>query len=148
MAVLLCLVLSLAFQIYSSRQQAYATRVLQHLGAHLTRHANGDLDIDLHGEDVTAMIQGLRYLRHVRNLNLGNTNISDADLKTVQDLQDLQYLDLDQTRISDIGADHLMHLHRLQHLNLNGTSVTMPKIQQLEQSIPGLIVEHRKYDNQ
>lgn len=70
-------------------------------------------------------------------LDLSRTGISDAGLKVLGKMPNLQYLDLRETAVGDAGLEALAPLRNLQTLGLYGTAVTdsgLPALQRL----PGL----------
>ncbi len=64
-------------------------------------------------------------------LKLGNTQISDAGLKTVGNLTNLTRLSLENTAVTDAGLASIARLPHLQYLNLYRTKVTDRGILQL-----------------
>src|SRR5262249_21300610 len=57
-------------------------------------------------------------------VNLAATPVTDADLKALAGLKQLQRLDLRQTHVTDAGLKELAGLKQLQKLYLNNTKVT------------------------
>jgi hypothetical protein len=75
--------------------------------------------------------------RDVIWLDLSRTGITDAGLKVLAKMPNLEHLDLRETAVGDAGVEALAPLHNLQTLGLYGTAVTdaaLPAIQRL----PGL----------
>ena len=66
-------------------------------------------------------------------LKLGNTNISDANMKAITQLGNLTRLSLEHTDISDEGLQSVQNLQHLQYLNLVGTKVTLQGVMQLKE---------------
>jgi mono/diheme cytochrome c family protein len=67
-------------------------------------------------------------------LDLSRTRITDAGLKALEKMPNLQHLDLRGTAVGDAGLDKLAPLHNLRTLGLYGTSVTdagLPALQRL-----------------
>jgi hypothetical protein len=80
---------------------------------------------DLHGfHNAVAALESLAPLTRLRELNLHNTSINDADLVNLQGLHNLQNLNLSSTKITDAGLKVLQSLPGLSILNLNETHVT------------------------
>ena len=57
-------------------------------------------------------------------LDLSNTGVTDAGLRTVSSLRSLEGLDLEGTAIHDAGLVHLGALPKLRRLYLGDTAVT------------------------
>ena len=66
-------------------------------------------------------------------LKLGQTNISDANMTAIGQLENLTRLNLEHTDISDRGLGTLQALRNLQYLNLVGTKVTLQGVMQLKE---------------
>ncbi len=67
-------------------------------------------------------------------LDLSRTGITDAGLKALGKMPNLQHLDLRGTAVGDAGLEALAPLHNLQTLGLYGTAVTdagLPALQRL-----------------
>jgi Leucine Rich repeat len=60
----------------------------------------------------------------VVSVDLSSTKVTDADLKDLTPLTQLQWLDLGETQVTDEGLEHLAALNQLRELNLNDTRVT------------------------
>lgn len=68
---------------------------------------------------------------NIAQLNLGETQVTDAGIENVADLPNLVRLDLHQTKIGDPAIDHLLELKNLEYLNLYGTQVSDAGIKKL-----------------
>ena len=67
-------------------------------------------------------------------LDLSRTRVTDAGLKALEKMPNLQHLDLRDTAVGDAGLDALAPLHDLRTLGLYGTAVTdagLPALQRL-----------------
>jgi hypothetical protein len=64
-------------------------------------------------------------------INLGNTKVTDADLRTVAACTHLRSLDMSHTAITDVGLRELSGLRKLQSLLLGGLKVTDAGIEAL-----------------
>jgi hypothetical protein len=62
--------------------------------------------------------------RFVYHVYLGNTSITDADLKNVKGMNRLRYLFLNGTRVSDGGLENLTGLTKLHALSLHGIQLS------------------------
>ncbi len=60
----------------------------------------------------------------VVSVDLSSTTVTDADLKDLTPLTQLQWLDLGETQVTDEGLKHLDALTQLHSLNLRDTQVT------------------------
>ena len=63
-------------------------------------------------------------LENVYELNLGDTQITDAGLKDVAKLQNLEELVLENTQITDEGLKEVAKLQKLEQLLLSYTEIT------------------------
>lgn len=79
--------------------------------------------------------QDLTELKELReqvvSIDVGNSNISDQDLKVVKDFPHLQKLHLQNNAISDAGVKQLAGLSYLESLNLSGTKITPQTLEEL-----------------
>jgi hypothetical protein len=64
------------------------------------------------------------YFDEIREVSLGGTQVTDADLDDLQALKGLKWIWLVNTQITDAGLAHLHRLTALKSLDLNGTQVT------------------------
>ena len=93
---------------------------------------------DLHGfHNVAATLDTLGPLTRLRDLNLYDTSVTDADLQRLRGLPELQTLNLSATKITDAGLATLLTLPNLHALFLNQTKITDAGLQTLR-SMPGL----------
>ena len=75
----------------------------------------------------TAWLYGLlgnEFFGSVDTVVLSETNVTDADLKLLETLNQLDHLYLAATQITDIGLGILKNFHQLHHLNISGTQIT------------------------
>jgi len=79
--------------------------------------------------------------RPVIEVNLTNRQITDADLKCLVDLQQLQVLNLADTPITDAGLKELVACKQLQEVNLVGTKVTAKGRKELQNALPKCKIE-------
>jgi hypothetical protein len=76
-------------------------------------------------------------LRHLKDLFLTRTKISDRGLRTVSALRWLRKLYLDQTAITDEGLLHLESLSNLHYLNLDDCrNITDQGVARLQKALP------------
>lgn len=84
-----------------------------------------DVDFHLSGTDLTDA--GLVHLANVENLawlHLKDTQITGAGLRHLAGLKGLKRLHLERTKVSDAGLAHLAGLENLEYLNLYGTDIS------------------------
>ncbi|HEY7330902.1 MAG TPA: hypothetical protein VH592_24895 [Gemmataceae bacterium] len=93
---------------------------------------------DLHGfRNAVAALESLAPLSLLREANLHNTSVNDADLVNLQGLHHLQNLNLSSTKVTDAGLKVLQSIPSLSVLNLNETQVTDGGLQYLR-GLPNL----------
>lgn len=74
------------------------------------------------------------------SLNLRQSRLEDADLKSMHDIQKLVLLDIRDTRVTDNGLEEIATLPDLIRVNLGGTMTTRDGIEALKQKRPDLEV--------
>ena len=74
--------------------------------------------------------------RPVVEVILARTQVTDSDLKDLQELKDLQKLQLFETDITDAGLKDLKELKGLQALNLSSTEITDAGLKELREALP------------
>jgi internalin A len=79
-----------------------------------------------------AELKELKKLRNLQSLNLSGTRVTDAGLKTLKDLASLQSLDLVGTRVTDAGLKDLKDLKSLRVLLLDRTRVSDAGVKELK----------------
>ena len=87
---------------------------------------------------------GLHHLRGLTNLEylwLFETQVGDAGLMHLRGLTKLGYLSLDDTHVSDAGIEHLRGMIKLQSLYLNHTQVTKAGIEKLQKALPSCDID-------
>ena len=90
-------------------------------------------EIDLSESQVTdADLAELKGQIDLDELNLHGTKISDIGVAELAGLKGLQALYLDDTQITDIGAAHLERLTRLESLYLDGTKISDQGLEYLD----------------
>ena len=77
-------------------------------------------------------------LAKITSLNLNLTKITDAGLKDVAKMQNLEYLSLQQTKITDAGLKDLAKLKKLKWLSLHSTKVTKAGVAEIRKALPKL----------
>jgi hypothetical protein len=127
-----------------------AKAVLEQLGGRFAEEATGNgkavAAIDLNGADVTDA--DLRYLEEfdqTRKLDLGGTRITDSGLKHLDGLPKLESLSLCGTRITDAGLAQMEKWRMTKRLDtltldLTGTQCTDGGVQKLQKAWPSLRV--------
>lgn len=84
-------------------------------------------------------IDGVSY---ITELDLGDTEITDAELPCLAEFEYLEWLCLEETGISDDGLAHLVELRWLKRLELGNSRVTPIGIATIRQNMPGCDVVH------
>ena len=82
----------------------------------------------------------LTSLRQIRRLMLNHTQVTDQGLVHLQKLSHLSNLGLDGTQISDEGLESLHACHSLEFLSLYGTRTTPAGVERLRTALPYLNV--------
>ena len=72
----------------------------------------------------------------VKQINFVGTPVDDEALATVALFSQLQRLYLGATRVTDAGMKHLVSLQNLEYLSLHGTDVTAECMKQLRTKLP------------
>jgi len=80
-------------------------------------------------------------LENVYELNLGDTQITDAGLKDVAKLQNLEELDLENTQITDEGLKEVAKLQRLMYFYLHSTKATKKGMTELKKALPNCEID-------
>ena len=78
----------------------------------------------------------------VTELLLGNTQVTDAGMKELKGLKNLQKLFLNQTQVTDSGLKELKELKNLRVLYLVGTQVTDAGIKEMKEALPECLINH------
>ncbi|MBX3415762.1 MAG: protein kinase [Pirellulales bacterium] len=89
------------------------------------------LDLGYNIDLTDAAIKELEQLEQLESLSLARTGVTDAGLTTVADLEQLRSLDLSSTAISDAGLAQLAPLKQLAKLRIGGTGITEASISTL-----------------
>lgn len=95
--------------------------------------------------DTSISDKELSYFSKFKNLtrlHLENTLVTDEGLRHLKDLPYLEYLNLYGTRVSDKGIQYLAGLKNLKRLYVWQTRVTKEGANQLQQTLPGVEVNH------
>jgi len=120
--------LPLVFQHAMGDEKAAIAEIEKLGGTVRTIAANDDSkDVDFHLSGTELTDAGMANVAQVQKLvwlNLKDTKITDAGLQQLAGLTGLTRLHLERTAVSDAGLAHLKGLANLQYLNLYGTKVT------------------------
>ena len=81
------------------------------------------------------LLQGIRGMP-IRYLSLSRTRVTDAGLRHVSQLPNLQVLGLAETAVTDRGLNLLQQLRAMQSVNLRRTRVTRQGIVELKTALP------------
>ena len=113
-------------------------RKLRKLGATVGMDVNGKL-ISVDFEDKPLTDAGLRHLRGLSNVQkiwLNGTKITDSGLAHLKGLASLKELGLFETDITDAGLEHLHGLSNLEDLIVEQTKVTDAGVDKLKTALP------------
>jgi AcrR family transcriptional regulator len=88
--------------------------------------------VDFRDRKVTdAGLKELQELKNLQDLHLGNTQVTDVGLKQLRDFHQLKDLRLDGTNVTDTGLKELKDLKALEELYLERTRVTDAALKEL-----------------
>ena len=113
----------LGMKLRKAREQREAVKAIEKLGGWVSYEDASSSKIrtavvwvgKLLGEDLSG---------DVRYVDLSETQVTDAGLKHLRGLTQLQVLTLDSTQVTDAGLEHLRGLTQLRELQLANTQVT------------------------
>ena len=94
------------------------------------------------GNVTDADLKELAALKQLQLLDLRGTQVTDTGLKELAALKQLQMLSLCETQVTDTGLKELAALKQLQDLSLLGTKVTDAGVAELQKALPKLKI-HR-----
>jgi Leucine-rich repeat (LRR) protein len=79
-------------------------------------------------------------LANLMELDLSNTQVTDAGLVHLKGLISLWKLDLSGTQVTDAGLKHMTALANLRYILLDRTQVTDAGVKELKQALPSLTI--------
>jgi hypothetical protein len=74
--------------------------------------------------------------RQLAGLSLAGTAVTDAGLRRLGELTELETLVLDGTQVTDACLPHLSGLSKLRHLDLRGTRISADGIAKIQLALP------------
>ena len=77
----------------------------------------------------------------ITGVDLSSTRITDAGLRCLKGLPQLQTLNLESTEITDAGLAHLGDLIQLRELDLSSTKVTDAGVAELKKALPKVTIK-------
>ena len=83
-------------------------------------------------------LESIGHLNKLTGLNLSGSKITDAGMRYLEALSELENLVLEHTAISDACLDSLSNLKRLSFIHLTDTKVTEAGEKQLRKKLPNL----------
>ena len=124
--VLLCVGLAWVGTVLErTRQQEKILEKLEKCSYNVGWRCGYAVRLDFRGSPVTdAGLKHLRGLTNLETLELSHTQITDDGLKHLTGLPNLNYLELAGTKITDAGLECLKGMTNLDSLNLGSTLVT------------------------
>lgn len=88
---------------------------------------------NLRGTNVTdAGLKELKNLNNLTSLILNGTKVTDAGLKELKAIKELTVLSLGSTKVTDAGLNELKYLLKLARLGLEGTNLTDAGLKELK----------------
>jgi Leucine-rich repeat (LRR) protein len=144
-ALVLALAPWMAVSIRADEAEDNAVAAIEKLNGRITRgqKAKGKpiVGVDLSGTKLTdAGLKHLAGLKQLQWLLLSFNKVTDAGLKHLAGLKQLQWLDLSHTKVTDGGLKHLAGLKQLQWLDLTNTQVTDQGKRKLKEPLPELLI--------
>jgi Leucine-rich repeat (LRR) protein len=82
-------------------------------------------------------LASLGALAKLQELTLASTQVSDAGLEHLKQLQEHRVLALGKTRVTDKGLKALCALAKLENLDVSETAVTAEGLKTLKTALPG-----------
>src|SRR5438876_967448 len=115
--------------LYADDAEDAAVKAVEKLGGKVTRDykdsAHPVVRVSFSGTQLTdAGLKELAVLKELETLGLRDTPVTGAGLKHLAELSGLKELDLDTTKVTDVGLKELPVLKGMQTLYLGGTQVT------------------------
>lgn len=120
------IILLLAMPLYRNNEISRAKDTISQHGGRVFKLESGGMAIEFSGETDPALAFGsLNSIANIQQLSLMGTDITDAGLEHLKELNSLQQLDLSATKIADAGLESLKELENLQQLDLSvNTNIT------------------------
>ncbi len=107
-----------------SKQELTAVAQVQRSGAHVAQ-LGGWYKIDYTHMGISeGGLEPLQHVKHLRELILAGTSVTDDDLQYLSDLPSLRNISLKNTKIGDEGLKHLSGLPGLIEIDLEETQIT------------------------
>lgn len=100
------------------------------------------LKLDAASNITDAGLKELASLKNLQDLGLGSTKVTDAGLKELAGFKELQKLNLNFTKVTDAGVKNLASFKKLDTLGLSFTEVTPQAIKTLQESLPKCKIIH------
>ena len=127
----------LAVTVNRARKQREAVAAIEELGGVVyydfqVDNSRGLLRAKLPGPKWLRELVGDEYFVSVHFVDLGNTQVTDAQLEHLKGLSNLQALVLDRTQVTDAGLEHLKGLTNLQTLSLRNCRITGAGLEHLK----------------
>ncbi len=139
----LLLVLLTATDLRADEAEEKVVQAIQKFGGHVTRDEKTDgkhvVALYLSNGPVTdADLKELAALKQLQKLNLCYTQVTDAGLKELAALKQLQTLDLQSRQVTDAGLKEVAALKQLQLLHLSCPQVTDAGVAEVQKALPKL----------
>jgi len=99
---------------------------------------SGLKELNLANRPSSLSLSSLQDVQGLTSLQLGNSNLQQADLQIIGQMSDLRALQLANNPITDEGVEHLAKLSKLERLSLSGTNITGGSLNTIKPSFPNL----------
>jgi internalin A len=134
-------ILALCMSDRACADEAGAVKTIENLGGNIRRdkHLPGSpvVEVGLGDTKLTdADLKELKAFAGLTSLDLARTQVTDLGLKELKNLKQLTRLVLCRTKVTDAGIVELKDLKQLKELFLRGTEVTDAGVADLQKALP------------
>jgi hypothetical protein len=145
-ALLLALAPWMAVPVLADEGEDKAVKTIKKLGGIFARDEKTKdkpiVSVDLGYTEMTdAGLKHVAGLKQLQTLDLRHTKVTDAGLEHLAGLKKLRVLNLRRTQVTDKGLEHLAGLKKLRTLSLYGTKVTDEGEADLRKALPDLEIK-------
>ncbi len=105
----------------------------------------GIQEVSFDGQRFTdAWIRPVRYLPDLQRLVIRHAGITDSGLQVIRTLKDLQAVDLMYTPITDTGLKELQHATKLRRVRAYGTRITPAGVDDLKKTLAQVEIDYKR----